>query len=320
MSSGAAAATMALGLDRGLPFPLEDIPQATTILLVGANIAETMPPLMQYFEAQQRARRHRSSSSIRGGRRRRRGPTGIWRSGPGTDAALANGLLHVLIRDDLIDAAYIRDRTEGFEEVAAHRGDLLARARRADHRRARSRDRRDARIGSGRRAHPMILTARGPEQQSQGVNNTLAYINIALALGAVGKPFSGFGCLTGQGNGQGGREHGQKADQLPGYRRIDDDGARAHMADVWGVPASAIPGVGQVRVRAADVDRPRRRRARAARHGIEHRRLGAERVGRARAAEGARVPRRRGLLPVRDGASWPTSCCRARSGPKKKAR
>ena len=52
MSSGAAAATMALGLDRGLPFPLEDIPQATTILLAGANIVETLPPLMQYFEAQ----------------------------------------------------------------------------------------------------------------------------------------------------------------------------------------------------------------------------------------------------------------------------
>ena len=73
----------------------------------------------------------------------------------------------------------------------------------------------------------MILTARGPEQQAQGVNNTLAYINLALALGSVGKPSSGFGTITGQGNGQGGREHGQKADQLPGYRRIDDPAARA---------------------------------------------------------------------------------------------
>ena len=72
----------------------------------------------------------------------------------------------------------------------------------------------------------MILTARGPEQQAQGVNNTLAYINLALALGSVGKPFSGFGTITGQGNGQGGREHGQKADQLPGYRRVDDPAAR----------------------------------------------------------------------------------------------
>ena len=50
----------AFGLDRGLPFPLEDIPHADAILLVGGNPAETMPPLMQYFEAQQRERRHSS--------------------------------------------------------------------------------------------------------------------------------------------------------------------------------------------------------------------------------------------------------------------
>ena len=66
----------------------------------------------------------------------------------------------------------------------------------------------------------MVLTARGPEQQARGVDNTLAYINLALALGLCGKSGSGFGTLTGQGNGQGGREHGQKADQLPGYRHI----------------------------------------------------------------------------------------------------
>jgi assimilatory nitrate reductase catalytic subunit len=90
------------------------------------------------------------------------------------------------------------------------------------------------------------------------VNNTLAYINIALALGAVGRPYSGYGCLTGQANGQGGREHGQKADQLPGYRRIDDELARTHMADVWGMPASAIPGVGKSAVELLNsIGRPR---------------------------------------------------------------
>src|SRR5207244_13351324 len=88
----------------------------------------------------------------------------------------------------------------------------------------------------------MILTARGPEQQAQGVANTRAYINLALALGSVGKPFSGYGTLTGQGNGQGGREHGQKADQLPGYRRVDDPIAREQVAAIWRVPLTTIPG------------------------------------------------------------------------------
>src|SRR5216683_176620 len=92
---------------------------------------------------------------------------------------------------------------------------------------------------------PMVLTGRGPEQQAQGVANTLAFINIALALGKPGRPFAGYGCLTGQGNGQGGREHGQKADQLPGYRRIDDPAARRHLAQVWDVKEEAIPGPGR---------------------------------------------------------------------------
>jgi len=85
-----------------------------------------------------------------------------------------------------------------------------------------------------------LLTARGAEQQSQGANNTLAYINLALVLGLVGRPYSGYGTLTGQGNGQGGCEHGQKADQLPGYRKIDDPIARRHIARVWGIPESEL--------------------------------------------------------------------------------
>ena len=61
----------------------------------------------------------------------------------------------------------------------------------------------------------------------------------------MGKPNSGYGCLTGQGNGQGGREHGQKADQLPGYRKIDDPTAREHVASVWGIDPDTLPAPGK---------------------------------------------------------------------------
>jgi assimilatory nitrate reductase catalytic subunit len=91
----------------------------------------------------------------------------------------------------------------------------------------------------------MVLTARGPEQQSKGVDNVLGFINLALALGKAGRPCCGYGCLTGQGNGQGGREHGQKADQLPGYRKIDNPDHRRYIAQVWGVPEAALPGPGR---------------------------------------------------------------------------
>ena len=91
----------------------------------------------------------------------------------------------------------------------------------------------------------MILTARGAEQHSNGTDTAQAYLNLALAFGLPGRPFSGYGTITGQGNGQGGREHGQKADQLPGYRRLDDPAARAHVAAVWGVDADDLPGPGR---------------------------------------------------------------------------
>jgi assimilatory nitrate reductase catalytic subunit len=243
MSSAAAAVNRAFGLDRGLPFPLEDIAQASVILLAGGNPAETMPPIMQYFEAQQQ----------NGGRLivvdPRRTATAVWaerhlRLKPGTDAALANGLLHVLIRDGLVDEAFVRDRTEGFED--ARRTAMAYWPERVEHITGVD----EASIvevaqALGRAPRAMILTARGPEQQAQGVSNALAYINVALAIGAVGKPQSGFGTLTGQGNGQGGREHGQKADQLPGYRLIENAADRRHMAAVWNVPESEIPHAGK---------------------------------------------------------------------------
>src|SRR5206468_1845464 len=91
----------------------------------------------------------------------------------------------------------------------------------------------------------VILTARGAEQHAKGTDTVSAFINLALALGLPGRPGSGYGCVTGQGNGQGGREHGQKADQLPGYRKIDDPDARAYVASVWGVDPDSIPGPGR---------------------------------------------------------------------------
>jgi assimilatory nitrate reductase catalytic subunit len=243
MSSAATASMRAFGLDRGLPFPVEDLGEADAVLLVGSNVAETMPPLMQYLE---RVRARGGALIVVDPRR-----TATARAAslhlpalPGSDAIVANGLLHVMVRDGLVDEAYVRDRTEGFAKVrarvAAHWPERVERATgvpQADLERAAHL------LGGATRA--FVLTGRGPEQQAHGVTNALSFIDVALALGLVGRRGSGYGCLTGQGNGQGGREHGQKADQLPGYRRIDDPAARAHVARVWGMDPDALPGVGR---------------------------------------------------------------------------
>ena len=88
------------------------------------------------------------------------------------------------------------------------------------------------------------MHARGIEQQSKGVDNVLGAINLGLATGKFGKPGCGVTTITGQGNGQGGREHGHKCDQLPGNRDITNPEHRAHVASVWGCDVDEIPGKG----------------------------------------------------------------------------
>ena len=243
MASEATAGIKAFGVDRGLPFPLEDIPGAEAILIIGGNPAETMPPIMQYFERQ----RENGGALIVADPRRTataEQATLHLQLTPGTDTALANGLLHVAAADGLLDHEFILSRTTGWESVrriiASFWPDRVERITGVP----------TAQIVKaahllGEAATGMVLTARGAGQQSKGVDNTLAFINLALALGKAGKPHCGYGCITGQGNGQGGREHGQKADQLPGYRKIDNPEHRAHVANVWGVDPDSLPGPGR---------------------------------------------------------------------------
>src|SRR4051794_16474657 len=233
MSSAAAAATRAFGVDRGLPFPLTDLRDADTVLVVGGNPAETMPPLIQHLTAQ----RDNGGSLIVVDPRVT--PTARQASlhlqpTPGTDLALALGLLHLVVARGHVDSAYVAGRTTGFDHVrrtvAAYWPQRVERMTGIPVGQLEEVVR--LLVGADR---AVIVTARGPEQQSKGTDTVTAFINLALALGLPGRPGSGFGCLTGQGNGQGGREHGQKADQLPGYRRIDDPAARRHIAKIWGV-------------------------------------------------------------------------------------
>jgi assimilatory nitrate reductase catalytic subunit len=242
MSSAATAANRSLGIDRGLPFPLADVAHAATVLLVGGNPADTLPPSMQYFDAGRAA----GARHIVVDPRRSATAAGAYlhlRPLPGTDLALANGLLHIAVREGLVDEEYIRRRTRGFDAVrgavAGYWPDQVERMTGVPEEQLRE----TVRLLARRPA--MVLTARGAEQHSNGTDTVQAYLNLALALGLPGRRHSGYGTLTGQGNGQGGREHGQKADQLPGYRRLDDPVARAHVARVWGVRPEELPGPGR---------------------------------------------------------------------------
>ena len=237
MSAAAAAGNAAFGVDRGLPFPVTDLAEASAVLLAGANVAETMPPLMQHLDRADLIVIDPRRSATAG-----RAALHL-QNAPGTDLVLALGLLHVAVVDGLVDQDYVRRRTIGLadacrpamswwpERVEQVTGVAASDVQRAAHM-----------LAGARNAY--VLTGRGAEQHSNGSETVSAFINLALALGLPGTPGSGYGCLTGQGNGQGGREHGQKADQLPGYRSITDPAAREHVARVWGVAPGELPGAG----------------------------------------------------------------------------
>ncbi|WP_282083153.1 molybdopterin oxidoreductase family protein [Streptomyces tendae] len=243
MSSAAAAGTRAFGLDRGLPFPLEDIPRTGCVILVGSNPAETMPPSLRYFSE---LRENGGTLIVVDPRRTRTAEQADLHLAPrpGTDLALALGMLHLVVAEGRVDAAYVEERTSGWEEARAaamaHWPEYVERITGVSVPELRE----AVRLFCAPEA-AMVLTARGPEQQAKGTDTVGAWINLCLATGRAGRPLSGYGCLTGQGNGQGGREHGQKADQLPGYRKLTDPAARRHVAEVWGVDPDALPGPGR---------------------------------------------------------------------------
>ncbi len=243
MSSGAAASIKTFGLDRGLTMPLADIPRAKCILLCGSNIIETLPPLMQYFKE---AKKNGCTLIVIDPRQSATAKSADLHLAvrPGTDLALANALLCSLAEENLLDVPFLTERVRGFEEaLIAARETSPAQA--AEICGVPEKDIRRAARLFGKAATGMVLTARGAEQHSKGTDTACAYLNLLLATGKIGKPGCGGGPLTGQGNGQGGREHGQKADQLPGYRKIDNPEHRAYIASVWGVPEEEIPGAGK---------------------------------------------------------------------------
>ncbi len=242
MSAAASAGNKAFGIDRGLTNQLADIEQASCIILAGTNIAECQPTLMPYFTSAKEKGAYLIAIDPR--------DTGTTRAAdlhlrvkPGMDAALANGMLKVILEEGLIDESFVRQRTKGFEELRAHleAQDL---GQIAELTGVSAELIRKAALAYGRAATGMVFTARGVEQQTDGYMAVRNFLNLVLLTGKIGKPGCGYGAVTGQGNGQGGREHGQKADQLPGYRLIENPEDRAYVAGVWGIDPAELPGKG----------------------------------------------------------------------------
>ncbi len=241
MVSAAAGNKKAFGIDRAAN-PWSDIPKAEVVWISGANVAECAPITTDYVW---QARENGARIIVVDPR-----ITPIARTcdlflpvKPGRDAALFNGILHLMIEHDWLDHQFIDNHTAGFESVAEQVHEWTPR-RTAEVTGIAERSIRQAAEWWGAAKSSFLLHARGIEHHSHGVQNVLGAINMVLASGRIGREGCGYATITGQANGQGGREHGQKCDQLPGARDIENPEHRKHVAAVWGVDPDSLPGKG----------------------------------------------------------------------------
>jgi assimilatory nitrate reductase catalytic subunit len=242
MSSAAAGFLRSFGVDRGSTLPWTDLHETDCLFIAGSNTAECHPTSMfRVWEVQNRggylivadpretpiARRADVHLDLR----------------PGTDLALANCMVHLLIENGHIDEAFIREHTGGFEEmkevVKEFTPEYTSEITGVDPEKLR----RAAEI-YGKAPNAIVMFARGIEQQHKGADNVSAYTNMCLVTGKIGRPKSGAATFTGQGNGQGGREHGQKSDLLPGYRKLTNPKHVEEVCKVWGITPEEMPQPG----------------------------------------------------------------------------
>jgi assimilatory nitrate reductase catalytic subunit len=241
MVSAGAANKKAFGIDRTTN-PWSDMVGTDVIWVAGSNVAECSPITTNYIW---QAREMGAKVIVQDPR-----ITPVARTcdlflpvKPGRDAAVFAGVLNLMIENGWIDRDFIAEHTVGFEQVADYCKQWPV-AKTAEVTGVPERSLRQAAEWWGTAKTSFLFHARGIEHHSNGVQNSLGTINLVLASGRIGKPKSGYGTIVGQANGQGGREHGQKCDQLPGWRDISNPEHRKYIAGVWGVEEASIPGPG----------------------------------------------------------------------------
>jgi assimilatory nitrate reductase catalytic subunit len=241
MSSAVAGYKATLGADAP-PACYEDIDHTACLFIAGSNTAYAHPIIYRRIE-DARAKNPDLKIIVVDPRRTDTAQAADLHLAilPGTDVALFNGLLHVMLWEGMLDMAYIRDHTEGFEALkntvreytpkmvadicGIDEADILKAAQW---------------FGAG---PTLSMYCQGLNQSTSGTDKNAALINLHLATGQIGKPGAGPLSLTGQPNAMGGREVGGMANLLSGHRDLANPEHRAEVANLWGIDSvPAAPG------------------------------------------------------------------------------
>ena len=161
---------------------------------------------------------------------------------PGTDVALLNGLMHIIITEDLLDVDFVDRRTEGFEQlkemVADYTPEHVSKITGVE-----ISDLRAAARAYATAECASILYTMGITQHTTGTDNVLSVANLAMLTGNMGKPSTGVNPLRGQNNVQGACDMGALPVFYPAYQRVVDPQVREKFEKAWGLPLSDKPGM-----------------------------------------------------------------------------
>ena len=238
MASAGSGYKLSLGSD-GPPGSYEDFDRADLFFVIGANMADCHPIL--FLRMMDRVKAGAKLIVVDPRRSATADKAGLYLPiKPGTDLALLNGLLHLLVKNGHTDPAFIAAFTEGWDAMPGFLEDYppqtvaeitgLAEA-----------DIRQAADWIGQAAEWMSCWTMGLNQSTHGTWNTNALCNLHLATGAICRPGSGPFSLTGQPNAMGGREMGYMGPGLPGQRSVLVEADREFIAKLWQIPAGNLP-------------------------------------------------------------------------------
>ncbi len=237
MASTASGYKLSLGAD-GPPGSYQDFDKADLFFVIGANMADCHPIL--FLRMMDRVKAGAKLIVIDPRRNATAEKADLFlQIRPGTDLALMNGLLHLLVATDKCDTAFIAAHTEGWAAMSEFLADYppatvsritgIAEA-----------DLHKAAEWIGDAPEWMSCWTMGLNQSTHGTWNTNAVCNLHLATGAICRPGSGPFSLTGQPNAMGGREVGYMGPGLPGQRSTASESDRAFVEDRWGVPRGTL--------------------------------------------------------------------------------
>ena len=225
--------------------PFTACADSDVIIVIGANPTENHPVAATFFK--QAAKRATLVVMDPRGQALRRHATHMLQFKPGTDVALLNAMLNVIVTEALYDRQYVEAQTEGFENLKRHIQDFTPEAMQdicgIDAGTIRTVARKYAKA-----ERAIIFWGMGISQHVHGTDNARCLIALSLITGQVGRPGTGLHPLRGQNNVQGASDAGLIPMVFPDYQSVEVEDIRKKFEDVWGTPLDPHKGLTVVEI------------------------------------------------------------------------